>query len=335
MSAVPERVLLVDDDAAIREVCGLTLRQEGWDVVVAATGQEALQHCGREPFAVAVVDLVLPDLDGLSLLSAIREADPDTAVIMITGYATVEAAIAAVRQGAYDFLRKPFGVADLIRVVHRGLEQRRLAVENRDLLQELGRTNQDLRHQVDVVTEELTAFLNLGRKLSASTGPLPLAAEIMRAAQQLAGARTAGLFVLLPEGRFRCVAAEGEAAADLGGRECPGDEPLLARCQESRRPVIVPELLADPDLATGPFALAGLSAALAVPLLALSGCVGVLVLFDPLQPFTDRQASLIKVLVTQAAEVLAQNPLRGPAHPAADEFVDLSQILQSRPASSS
>ena len=96
--------------------------------------------------------------------------------------------------------------------------------------------------------------------------------------------------------------------------------------------MIVPELLADVETATGAFALLGLSSARVVPLLAMSGCVGVMTLFDPAQPFTDRQASLVKVLGAQAAEVVAQADLRGAvvAGETEGEFVDLQDILSAR-----
>lgn len=326
-----QRVLLVDDDEAIRLVCGDTLRHEGYAVTLAASGQEALQAFAEGTYDAAVVDLVLPDIDGLSLLGAFREADPDVVVILMTGHATLESAIAAVRRGAYDFLRKPFSALDLLRVVGRGLQQRQLALQNRGLVQELDRMNQDLRHQVGVVTDELTAFLNLGRRLSAAEGPLPVLHEVLRAARQLTTAGSGAILQLLPEGVFCCLAADGEAATDLRRLEGEASDGLLRRCLASQRPALYPELLADPETARGPFALLGLSAAMVLPLLAGGVCVGVLALFDPATPFNDRQAALTRVLVVPAAEVLAQATLRGPVPTGAtDEFVDLQDILSAR-----
>ena len=323
------RVLLVDDDEAVRLVCGDTLRHDGYDVTLAASGQEALQTFARETFDAAIVDLVLPEIDGLSLLGAFREADPDVVVILMTGHATLESAIEAVRRGAYDFLRKPFSALDLLRVVNRGLEQRQLALQNRGLAQELEQMNQDLRQQVTVVTDELTAFLNLGRRLSAADGPLPVLHEVLRAARQLTTAASGAILQLLPAGRFCCVAADGEAAADLRGLEGEADEGLLRRCLATQKPALYPELLTDAETAHGPFALLGFSSALVVPLLNAAGCLGVLALFDAATPFTDRQAALARVLVGQASEVLGQAALRGPVA-AADEFVDLQDILSAR-----
>jgi DNA-binding response OmpR family regulator len=339
MSAHPARVLLVDDDDGLRQACAEALQQSGYQVTTAANGTEGLQRFAHQPFEAAVLDLVLPDMDGLTILSALREADPDVLLILMTGHATLEAAIEAVRRGAYDFLRKPFSALDLTRVVARGLEQRQLAVRNRELVAQLDTMNQELRHRVEVVTDELTAFLDLGRKLSTADGPLPLLGEILRASMQLTTARTAAVGRRVSGGsaaaggEFRFVAAEGEAAGELAGMSLTADEPLVARCLRTGKPAIVPELLADPETVTGPFALLGLASALAVPLQSVAGPVGAMLLFDPAQPFTDRQASLMKVLVAQAGEVMAQAALLGPARTpeaASDEFVDLQDLLAAR-----
>lgn len=335
MTTVPVRILLVDDDDSLRGACAEALLHAGYHVTAAATATEGLQCFARDPFDAAVLDLVLPDMDGLTIMSALREADPDVLLVLMTGHASLEAAIEAVRRGAYDFLRKPFSVQDLTRIVARGLEQRQLTVRNRELVQQLDTINQELRHQVEVVTDELTAFLDLGRKLSLADGPLPVLAEILRASMQLSTARTAAVGRRVPggsgaAGEFRFVAAEGEAAADLAGLSVPAADALVARCLTSGRPAIVAELLADADTASGPFALLGLASAMAVPLPSVAGAAGAMLLFDPTQPFTDRQAALLKVLVAQAGQVMAQAALLGPAPLStqpSDEFVDLQDIL--------
>lgn len=338
MAIAPARILLVDDDDALRQACAEALQQAGYQVTPTVSATDALQCFAHQPFDAAVLDLVLPDMDGLTIMSALREADPDVLLILMTGHASLEAAIEAVRRGAYDFLRKPFSVQDLTRVVARGLEQRQLSVQNRELVQQLDSMNQELRRQVEVVTEELTAFLNLGRKLTLADGPLPVLAEVLRASMQLTTARTAALGRRLPPSPagtsdFRFITAEGEAAHDLAGLSVPASDPLLKRCLDTGNPAIAPELLADPDTASGPFALLGLASAMAIPLQSTTGTAGAMLLFDPLQPFTDRQAALLKVLAAQAGQVMAQTALLGPAHLAprpSDEFVDLQDLLSTR-----
>jgi ActR/RegA family two-component response regulator len=325
-------VLLVDDEEAICRICGEALTQLGYRVVTAADGVTALQLAAQETFAAAVVDLVLPDIDGLSILAALREADPDMIVIIMTGHATLESAIEAVRRGAYDFLRKPFGVQDLARVLERGLSQRELSVRNRHLVSELDEINRDLHQRVQVVTEELTAFINLGRRLGEADGPLPILADLIRAARQLTNATTGAIFATEFGGAHRCLLAEGEAAGELQGAEFAPHEPLLNRCLQLDHPLLVPQLFATDGPSPDGLALLGFSEALLLPLAGVAGTVGVLGLFDPTAPFTERQANLVKVLAAQAAEVVVQARLRGVARAAsdtdADEFVELQDLLE-------
>lgn len=328
MSNRAVEVLLVDDEEAIRQVCSEALSYAGYEVVTAETGYEALQLVNVRPFAAAIIDLVLPDVDGLSVLGAIREADPEAVAILITGYASLETAIEAVRRGAYDYLRKPFGASDLIRVLSRGLNQRELALRNRQLLQELESMNQDLQQKVNVAHEELTAFINLGRRLEQAEGALPVLADLLRACCQVTTASSAAVFAVRGDGGFGCLLAEGEAAGDLGGLQTGPGEALLARCARGEQVVIAGELRADREMAKGQLALLGLRSAMALPLQGSQGIVGVIAMFDPVVGFGERQASLVKVIALQAAEIVAQAALRGPVRPAGQaEFVGLEEIL--------
>lgn len=338
MSDNPAQVLLVDDDALVLKVCADALRRAGYTVTPVGTGQEALQAFAEQPFEAAVVDLVLPDVDGLTLLGAMREADPDIVVVLMTGYASVESAIEAVRRGAYDYLRKPFSADDLSRVMKRGLSQRQLAVQNRQLMRDLDVMNQELSERVRVATEELHAFISLGRRLDEAEGPQPLLSDLTVAATELAGAATGAIFLSHADGRFECLAAEGEAAGafrtgSAGGLALAGrqrsmwHDPLLEECAASDKPVICQQLLASPDTANGPLALLGLSSAMIIPLNSVSGTVGVLGLFDG-ERFTDRQASLVKVLAAQAAEVILLTRRSARLSAEAEEgFVDLQDVL--------
>ncbi|MHB8994287.1 MAG: GAF domain-containing protein [Armatimonadota bacterium] len=327
MSGRREPVLLVDDDHAVLKVCADALTRAGYAVSTAATGQEALQEFAGGEFSAAIVDLVLPDIDGLSLLSAFREADPDLIVVLMTGHASLDTAIDAVRRGAYDYLRKPFTATDLTRVLERGLSQRKLAVQNRDLLRELDQLNRDLQQKVNSASGELMAFISLGRKLDGAEGPLPVLLDLTRAAAQLTAATSAALFVLGEDNCLHCVVADGDAAAELQLPSSHGDL-LLQRALRAAAPSIVPEFRTDPDLAEGPLALLGLSSAMVMPLTNVSGVGGVLALFDPPQPFTERQSALVKVIAAQAAEVVTLATLRQAATTASDDaFVDLQDLL--------
>ena len=123
------RILVIDDDPGIRAAARRVLVHEGHTVETATTGQEGLRMVRKEPFDLVLLDVVMPDMRGIDLLGPIHEQAPDTVCIIITGYATVELAVQAIKAGAYDFLAKPFTSDVLLMTVQQGLERRRLALE--------------------------------------------------------------------------------------------------------------------------------------------------------------------------------------------------------------
>ena len=137
MTAATPVLLVVDDDQVARELLAETLGREGYRVRVAGGGEEALRLAGAEPFDMALVDLRMPDLDGLAVLKQLAMIQPDLPVVILTAFATIETAIAAVNAGAFDYLSKPFRMEEIKIVVRRTLDARRLARENLQYRQEL------------------------------------------------------------------------------------------------------------------------------------------------------------------------------------------------------
>src|SRR5690606_10057810 len=124
-------VLVVDDERSMREFLAICLRREGHQVSVAESASQALEHLSAQPVDVVVTDLKMPgDLDGIGLLRGVRERGLDTEVIVVTAFATPETAIAAMKQGAYDYLTKPFKVDEINAVIGRALEKRALIEAN-------------------------------------------------------------------------------------------------------------------------------------------------------------------------------------------------------------
>ncbi|GAC1605850.1 MAG: sigma-54 dependent transcriptional regulator [Myxococcales bacterium] len=123
------RILIVDDQRNMRTTTALVLRHEGYAVTEAESGEAALSRLLAESFDVVLTDLKMAPLDGLAVLRGTLEVSPSTQVIVMTGYGTVESAVAAMQQGAHDYLSKPFKESELIVRVQRALEKRRLLVE--------------------------------------------------------------------------------------------------------------------------------------------------------------------------------------------------------------
>jgi DNA-binding NtrC family response regulator len=126
--AVQWKVLLVDDDRLSREAMADWLRSEGFDVIAVADGQAAVQHV-HNGIAVIVTDLKMPRTDGLEVLRRAREKAPHAAVILVTAFGTVETAVAALKEGAFDYLTKPVKPGDLANKVRQAVAQRAMAAE--------------------------------------------------------------------------------------------------------------------------------------------------------------------------------------------------------------
>jgi len=138
----PESILVVDDEEVMRDVLQTLLAQAGYDVAVCESAAEALEMARRRSFDAAVVDVMLPDVGGLDLLEELRKLDSELVVLMVTAFASVETAIAAMKRGAFDYVTKPFKHEELLHILRNGLNQRRLQDENRNLrnaLKEQGR----------------------------------------------------------------------------------------------------------------------------------------------------------------------------------------------------
>ncbi|MFN7942691.1 MAG: sigma-54 dependent transcriptional regulator [Thermoanaerobaculia bacterium] len=130
-------ILVVDDEEILQDVLGLLLRKEGYTVLAARTGEEALVMLEREPVDLVLLDLMLPGMSGQEVLRNIRQRDPEQVVVVITAYSSIEGAISAMREGAFHYIPKPFKNDEVLLTIRKGLEQRRLTVENRALKQQL------------------------------------------------------------------------------------------------------------------------------------------------------------------------------------------------------
>ena len=165
-------VLMVDDDEDVLVACRDALQEAGFLVQCATTGAEAQRLLEAETFDAAVFDLVLPDMEGTDLMRLYRERDPEGVAIVITGYASLESALAALQIGAYDYLQKPFRPQDFLHTIERGCERRRLALANAELIRELGTVNRELsehkrrlEERVRTAAQELEDLVKLGRTL--------------------------------------------------------------------------------------------------------------------------------------------------------------------------
>ncbi len=132
-------VLVVDDEPPIRELLVEYFRERGHEVTAIASGAEAVSELERRAstYSLIISDLQLPGTDGLGVLRTARTLNPGAMVIIITGYASIESAVQAVRLGAYDYLTKPFSLGQLDVIVRRAAERQALEAENRQLARQI------------------------------------------------------------------------------------------------------------------------------------------------------------------------------------------------------
>jgi DNA-binding NtrC family response regulator len=134
-----DRILVVDDEQIIRESISYILRKEGYTVVEADNGKTAHEKLQAEPFDLLITDLEMPEMKGIDLLEKVTQMNPQTSVIIITAYGSLETAIAALRAGASDYILKPVEFDELLVKIRRLLEHKKLALENQFLRRELQR----------------------------------------------------------------------------------------------------------------------------------------------------------------------------------------------------
>ena len=168
-------MLVVDDEADMLQVCRRILEEKSYIVSTASDGPEALELLRAHPVDVAVVDLRLPSMDGLDVMREALRINPDTAVLIISAHATLDTAVQAVRNGAFDLIPKPFSAAQLEVAVDRSVNYRELLEQNRALQRELRNV-----HQFDRVvahSAQMTGVLDLVRKVAPTEANVLLRGE--------------------------------------------------------------------------------------------------------------------------------------------------------------
>jgi len=137
-----ETILIVDDEESVRKSLADVMRDEGYDVVTVASGREGIDALNETQPSLALLDIAMPEMDGIETLRRIREVRPDLPIIMVTGHGTIETAVKTTKMGAYDFIVKPPELQHLTLVVKHGIEESRLREENESLRRSIERRSE-------------------------------------------------------------------------------------------------------------------------------------------------------------------------------------------------
>jgi ActR/RegA family two-component response regulator len=329
----PTPLLLVEDDEDAREVYRASLQQAGFAVTAVGSTAEALAALAQESFPAAVLDIFLPDGRGLALLEGLHKRDPQAVAIVITGFASLDTALAALRLGAHEYLCKPFSSDELVRALRRGLERRRLVLANLQLAEQLAALLVHVQAQgrspapppdQDAGLAALSAW---AEQVGATRqDPSLTIAVICEAAARLCEAPLAAV-LLVQQGGTRVAGARDQRQRLRPEQELPLS-PLLRAALQRAQPVVAPDLLFDEELHDDYLATLGLGSAVVVPVGAHGQVEGLLLCAaEATEAFPEEKVSLLKLIAAQSAPVLERYRQAGAPARAEQDFVDIERLL--------
>ena len=201
--APPARVLIVEDDDTVSDVLREVLSDEPMELAFASSAEQALQLIADACPDLILADITLPGKSGLDVMRQARAIDPEVAVVLMTGHASVQTAIDALRQGASDYITKPFDdITEIPKIVRRHVGNRRLKVENRALLGQLQRQNDalqrhelELRDRVEQATRNLDTLYRVNMEIGANLELQPRLARVAEIATRLVSAAAAVVYL--------------------------------------------------------------------------------------------------------------------------------------------
>jgi signal transduction histidine kinase/CheY-like chemotaxis protein len=218
----PDKILIIDDDPKMRELLLECLAPLGCDVTSASSGQQALELIEAEQFNAALLDLMLPDIDGMKVFRRIRKLRPELEVIVLTGYASLESAIEALRIGAYDYVTKPFDAPIIQSTARRAVEKHRFHLR-------------------------LTALSRATQAMIATLDPDEVLRLAMAEARMMLSAEATAIFLLDPiNDELRLAASAGATVAHPIGMRAPADAGIVGWVVRNAQPALIGDIQNEP-----------------------------------------------------------------------------------------
>ena len=301
------RLLIVDDEENVLQIFTDLFGEREYEVQTAGNGESALKLLAEGSFDLLLTDINLPGVDGLEVVAQAKKIDPEIVVLVITGFASTNSAIVALRQGAYDYITKPFDLWKVDEVVSRGIQARRLKQENRRLLEYLTTANEELqrheeilREKVRIATQQMSTLYDVGQQISQSLNLSQTLDVIVEKAVSLTGARM-GLVLLNHEHADQLTAIAGvglpaEAVTSFRVRLGEGLNGQVAttRAAEIRNGLGAPE--------SEPLTRLGAASALVVPLVSKGELLGLIDVMDKDGgPFRPEDRDILSLFASQAS----------------------------------
>jgi len=293
-------ILVVDDEERMCRSLHALLTKAGYQVQTAPDGRQALNTWHKQPFDLVITDIKLPNMDGIELLQELRKADPEAMVILMTAYASLDTALAAINMGAYDYLMKPIEFTHLKLAVRRALEKRELTIARQKLLAELQETNASLERHV----AEVNALYQAGLSLSQSQSLNSLLTKIIELALEVIGASVGSVMLLDKErSELRIAAAVGIREDVQRKTRVKLGNSIAGHVAQTGKPLLIKDIRNDPQF--GRFSKGGYesNSALCAPLKIKEQMLGVINLSDPRtgEEFAENDLRLLVTFAAQAA----------------------------------
>ena len=172
-----QTVLIVDDQESIRVALSRMLSKEGYEVLLTDEGEKALDVLREKKVNVMLSDLKMPKMDGLQLLKASKLVKPEVEVILITAHGTIEKAVGAMKDGAYDFITKPFKKIVIVNMIKKALEKQALVVENRYLHEQLAHSGHDKQSDIIGQSDVMSDVIKLAEQVASSQASVLIQGE--------------------------------------------------------------------------------------------------------------------------------------------------------------
>jgi CheY-like chemotaxis protein len=304
------RLLVIDDEEMMLSLFEAVMAEYGYAIATASSGREGIEMVRHGRFDVVISDIKMPDMTGIDVLEAVRRISSDTGVVLITGYASLETAVDAIRLGADAYLFKPFEdfERDVLKPIERIAQRYALRRENERLAAALNEANEHLKranHEYRRTLAHLTTQQQLSSMLCGAPDLESIAAIVEQALTSGFETYAGALFVAQHGGRFELISGSGALPRPVAPVVITlGSGPVGAALQQRRPTPIEPSTLS--STAREPWMPAD-AAALVVPCVATGATVGALVVFDPdpARLFDPDTVSLYSVLAAQIGAPLA------------------------------
>lgn len=298
---IRERVIIIDDEIRMCESLTVLLTDSGYDVVAFGDSDQAAREIKSGHFDIIISDIKMPGMTGLDLLRIARQVDSQALVILMTGYGSMETAVEAINEGAYDYLLKPVEFSQLELVIKRGLEKRRLGRAKSFLLTELQDKNQKLEDRVI----EINALYEVGKTLGSTLELKTLLDTIVRLATSVLHAEI-GSIMLLDEGRefLTIAAAIGLSEEIQQSTQLPIGSSIAGHVAASKEPLFVADVNRDERFKKETKSERyGKASLLSVPLMVKNNVIGVINMSKKASggDFGQHDLKLLTTFATQAA----------------------------------